>query len=183
MASIDELSKKLKQAADELEVEIPNILLEQEITAKSLVQDRVQETGKDAKGGQLGDYSTKKIPAFFFIGKGKKATDNKLRKLAREKKNISYSDFRQLDGKQSAYVDLTFTGQMWRQTGLVQKQITNKKSVIVIGQTTERSEKVADYNTIRYGNFLELSESEVEIITQDFAAEVEDIINRNINGL
>ncbi len=157
MADLDDVINALRNTADELDEEIPRLLLEQEITAKSLVQDRIQETGKDAKGGQLGQYSDTKIPAFFFIGKGTKATDAKLKVLSDEGKKISYEDFRKLDGKQGSYVDLTFTGQMWRDTGLVQQQVSKSNTVIVIGQKTERSEKVAGYNEKRYGNFLQLS--------------------------
>ena len=183
MASLQDVINALRDTAEILEVRIPELLVEQEITAKSLVQDRIQETGKDSKGGQLGIYSQTKIPAFFFFGKGTKATDAKLKVLSKEGKKLSYADFRKLDGKQNQYVDLTFSGRMWRETGLVRKEATNKKAVIVIGQTTPRSEEIAGYMTDRYGNFLELSQEEIDIITEDMTAEVEDIINMNLSGL
>lgn len=183
MASADEVVRKLRQTATELEQAIPDLLLEQQITAKSLVQDRIQETGKDADGGQLGDYSTRKLPALFFLGTGAKATDNKLRKLAQEGKRISYKDFRKLDGKQNKHVDLTFKGQMWREIGLKKEGKEGKKVFVTIGPRTDRSEKVADFNTERYGNFLELSDDELEIITLDMADAVQDIVNNNLDGL
>lgn len=183
MASLQEVINALRDTADKLEKRIPELLLEQEITAKSLVQDRIQETGKDSKGGTLGIYSNTKIPAFFFFGKGTKATDKKLQSLSKEGKKLSYADFRKLDGKQSNYVDLTFSGKMWKDTGLVKKEASKTNAVIVIGQKTERSEKVAGYMEDRYGNFLQLSQEEIDIITEDMTLEVEDIINANLSDL
>lgn len=183
MADLNDVIKALLKTADQLDEEIPALLLEQEITAKSLVQDRIQETGQNAQGSKLGDYSDTKVPAFFFIGKGTKATDAKLKVLADEGKKLSYEEFRKLDGKQGGYVDLTFSGQMWRETGLVRKEVSKKQAVIVIGQTSERSEKIAGYNEQRYGNFLQLNEEEISIIAEDMSAGVEDIINKNLSGL
>ena len=183
MASLQEVINALRDTADVLEKRIPELLLEQEITAKSLIQNRIQETGKDSKGGRLGIYSNTKIPAFFFFGKGTKATDAKLKVLSKEGKKLSYSDFRKLDGKQNQFVDLTFSGKMWRETGLVRKEVSKTKAVIVIGQTSERSEKVAGYLTDQYGNFLELSQEEIDIITEDMTLEVEDIIEQQLSGL
>lgn len=183
MADLNDVIRALRQTADELDQEIPALLLEQEITAKSLVQDRIQEKGLNAQGKKLGDYSNTKVPAFWFIGKGSRATDAKLKVLSDEGKYISYSDFRKLDGKQEGYVDLTFTGQMWRETGLTKQNVSQKQAVIVIGQTTKRSEDIAKYNEERYGNFLELSDEELLIITEDMKSGVEEIINKNLTGL
>lgn len=183
MADLRELVKALRKTADEVERELPVILLEQEITAKSLVQDRIQETGKDSKGQQLGEYSDNKIAPFFSFGKGKKATDTKLKKLAREKKLISYKGLRKLDGKQVKYVDLTFSGKMFLDIGVTKKSLGGKKPSIVIAPKTERSEKIADENTKRYGNFLAPNEEELQILGEDMAAEVEAIIERNLSGL
>lgn len=183
MADLQDVINALRETAETLDKRIPELLVEQEITAKSLVQDRIQETGKDSKGGQLGIYSQTKIPAFFFFGKGTKATDSKLKVLAKEGKKISYADFRKLDGKQSQYVDLTFTGKMWRETGLIREEVSKNQAVIVIGQTTPRSKEVAGYMADKYGNFLELSQEEIDIITEDITAEVEEIINQNLSGI
>ena len=169
--------------ADELETFIPNLLLEQELTALALVQNRVQETGKDSKGGKLGDYSTRKLPAFFFVGKGKKTTDAKLMKLGREGKRISYKEFRELDGKQAKFVDVTFTGQNWRQQGLVKQQISKDRAAIVIGPTTKRAEEVSENLDKKYGNWLALSEEELQEIADNMAEAVEEVINKHINGL
>lgn len=193
MADIRDVIQKLRDTASELQAEFPVIILEQVTTAKSIIQDRIQETGKDHKGKQLGQYSDRKIPATFmfkdgkvrptFIGKGRKSTDAKLEKLAREGKGVSYGDFRQLDGKQNKYVDLTFSGKMFRNTGLVDKGVQGKKVVAVLGQTDERSEKVANYNVARYGNFMQLSEPELERLAGDVAVRVDEIINKNLSGI
>jgi hypothetical protein len=181
MATLNDAINSIKSLTNELEVKIPLIITGSNVTAKSLVQNRVQETGKDSKGTQLGDYSENKISPFYFIGKGSKATDSKLKKLQREKKKISYSDFRRLDGKQNKHVDLTFTGGMWRGIGLVQSNTSNNRTTVKIAPKDERTDKVSESNSKRYGNFLNLSSEEVEELEEDIQFEVESIINKYSN--
>jgi len=183
MASLDDSIKKFDSLVNTLEREIPRIIISQNVTAKSLVQNRIQETGKNKQGSQLGNYSNRPIPAFFFIGKGKKTTDAKLKKLAREKKNISYAEFRRLDGKQNEHVDLTFTGKMWRGIGLTTSNTSGKKTSVKIGPKDGRTDKVAGYNRDRYGDFLDLSEDEIKQIEEDVQFEIEQILNTELNGL
>lgn len=184
MAYLNDVIKALRNTATEIQQSVPSILLQSQVTAKSIIQDRIQETGRDHKGKQLGEYSTKKIPAFFHMGKGKKSTDVKLKKSQKEKKLVSYADFRQMDGKQIKHVDLTFTGQMFRQTGLVGGvETAGSKMTVTMGQTTERSKKVAGYNEERYGKFLSLSEEELERLGVDASEEVVAIINKNLGDL
>lgn len=183
MADLNDLIKKLNEAADKIDQELPSLLLESEITAKSLVQKRIQDEGKDKDGKKIGDYSQNKIPAFFYLGKGTKKSDVKVRKAIKEKKKLSYADFRRLDGKQNKFVDLTFTGQMFRDIGVTETNNNSKEASIVIAPKTKRSEEVAGYNTERFGNFLAPSEEELELLAEDLGDSINNILNSSLNGL
>ena len=105
------------------------------------------------------------------------------RSAGREGKRISYKEFRELDGKQAKFVDVTFTGQNWRQQGLVKQQISKDRAAIVIGPTTKRAEEVSENLDKKYGNWLALSEEELQEIADNMAEAVEEVINKHINGL
>lgn len=181
MSTLNDAINRLKSLTKELEVKIPLIITASNVTAKSLVQNRVQETGKNSKGTQLGDYSENGISAFFFIGKGSKSTDAKLKKLQREEKKVSYSDFRKLDGKQNKHVDLTFSGRMWRGIGLTQSSTSNNRTTVKVGAKDNYTDKVSESNSIRYGNFLTLASEEVEEIEEDIQFDIEAIIKKHSN--
>ena len=181
MADFKQAAKVFRDLANELEEKIPLIVIGTNVTAKSLVQNRIQETGKDKDGKQLGNYSETKVPAFFYFGKGKKTTDSKVKKNSREKKPLSYKQFRELDGKQSKYVDLTFTGKMWQGIGLIQENKGKGFASFKIGPKDARTAELAAYNEARYGNFLALSDEEVTELSEDIQFEIENIINRAIN--
>ena len=181
MATLNDAINGIKSLTNELEVKIPLLITASNVTAKSLVQDRVQETGKDSKGTQLGDYSENGISAFYFIGKGSKSTDAKLKKLQKEGKKVSYSDFRKLDGKQNKHVDLTFSGRMWRGIGLVQTNTQNNRTTVKVGPKDAYTDKVSESNSKRYGNFLNLSSEEVEEIEEDIQFDIEAIIKKHSN--
>ena len=183
MATLKDAIESIRNLTKELEVKIPLIITAQNVTAKSLVQDRVQETGKDSKGGQLGDYSVNKISPFYFIGKGRKSTDGKLKRLQKEEKKISYSEFRALDGKQNSHVDLTFSGRMWRGIGLSSTNTSNNRTTVVVAPKDTYTDKVAESNSKRYGNFLTLTDNEEITLEEDVEFDITTIINTRLNAL
>jgi hypothetical protein len=131
--------------------------------ALSLIRRRIQNEGKDAVGAQLGDYSDNPLPAFFFYGKSINASgENAVRRAVKEGKGISYKDFRSANNLPTDKVVLTFSGAMWREMDvkIISDNLTN--STAQIEPKTERSRKVAAYNSERYGDILALSKEEKE---------------------
>lgn len=182
MATLNDAINSIKSLTNELEVKIPLIITASNVTAKSLVQNRIQETGKNSKGSKLGDYSDNGISPHFYFGKGSKSTDAKLRSLQKKGQKVSYSDFRRLDGKQNKHVDLTFTGRMWRGIGLVQSNTSNNRTTVKIGPKDTRTDKVSESNSRRYGNFLNLSSDEVDELEEDIQFDIETIIKKHSNA-
>lgn len=135
--------------------------------ALSLIRLRIQNTGERADGQQLGDYSDTDLPAFFFFGKSANAAgETKVRKAAKDKQKISYSDFREFNNRPTKFVNLTFTGAMWREMNVDITTNTRTMTVATIEPRTARSRKVALYNSQRYGDILALSKREIAMVKE-----------------
>jgi hypothetical protein len=133
--------------------------------ALALVRRRIQSTGKDYANADLGSYSTVQLPAFFYFGKSaNNAGENKIKAAAKKGQKVSYKELREFNNRETSFVDLTFTGAMWREMDVRTSQNSVEKSVATIEPRTARSKKVADYNSIRYGNILRLSKDESRML-------------------
>lgn len=113
-----------------------------------LVDRRITREGLNAKGSPLPDYS----PGY---------------KL--EKKRA---------GKYRGIVDLTFTGQMWRETQIVSAVSQGSNAVVTIAGTTPHTRAKMEGNADLRGDFLELSDKEVEILIDDSRERLFGTINR-----
>ena len=165
-----------------IEFSVPEILLANTISLKSEIQLRVQEEGKKSDGTQIGNYSTRKANPLIFLGKGTATTDNKLKALAKKGKKISSSEFRKLDGKQNRYVDLTFTGRMFKDIG-ISSNTNGNESTVVIAPKTQYSKTLVRKNTNKYGNFLQPTLEEIANVNTDVNKQIEAIIKRQINDI
>jgi len=129
--------------------------------ALALIRRRIQNTGRDANESQLGDYSTTPLPAFFYFGRSVNASgETKVRAAAKKGNKLSYKDFRNANNRETDFVDLTFTGAMWREMDVNITTNTPKKSTATISPTTPRTVKVLTYNVLRYGPILDITANE-----------------------
>ena len=130
-------------------VEVLNATREEQsvIIAKETVASirlRVQTDKVDAEGSSFGSYS------------------------------LGYEIFRTLNNQPIDAKNYTFTGQMWRDTGITDVQDTDGTTTVTIGGQTDRAESLMQYNTDRDGPILEASEEDEEFIRE---AHEERIIN------
>jgi hypothetical protein len=128
----------------------------------ALIRRRIQTKGEKSTGAQLGDYSDTPLPPFFFFGRSANgAGEAKVKAAAKKGQKISYKDFRDFNNRETAFVDLTFTGAMWREMDAQITANSAEKTTATISPRTERSRKVARYNSQRYGDILGLSKLEI----------------------
>ena len=162
---IPDFIRRLRLVKNDL---IKNRAIETELIGRealALVRRRIQNSGKDFAGADIGSYSTVQLPAFFYFGKSaNNAGENKVKQAAKKGQKISYKDFREFNNRETNFVDLTFTGAMWREMDVKVVQNTVEKTVATIEPRTARSKKVADYNSLRYGNILRLSKDESRML-------------------
>lgn len=90
-----------------------------------------------------------------------------------------YKKYRQEKGRQTAFVDLTLTGDMFRGLQIVEIEVQEDGMKIHMGFTRQEDlEKYTD-NRVRYGDFLALTEKEMEI----YRNEVIDYISKQIKDI
>ena len=127
------------------------------------VVDRVVETGQSASGKRFTPYSTRPMQAWRLWGKSAtQAAEQKVRTLARQKKTLSYAEFRRLNGRPDAFKNFSFTNAMWRDFGVVNVQVNGTQIEIKIGGKTEQSRRKINENSEREGaNIVEPSADEI----------------------
>lgn len=142
-----------------------------------IVKQRVQEEGIGSDGKSLKPYSVRPLPVYYFEGRAKKSTMDRIKKDKKYKKGISYFDLRIEDGKQVQHKDLTFSGDMFRQTDISQVENEQGMSTIIISGLTPDAKKKLEYLTLQQGKFLDLTDSELAKQTAALTKRIETIIN------
>lgn len=170
--------ERLKLVANELQANRESESVQIGREAMALVRLRVQNEKEDAKGSSFGRYSQALVPKQFFYGKSlSAAADNKVRKRGGR---MSYEEFREDNNLETDAKDYTFSGEMWRDTGVSSVTNTDSTTTVSIGGTSNRSKKLIGYHTERDGDILELSESEIDFIVQANRERVLKVINKNL---
>lgn len=121
-----------------------DLLLKVGSDAKVLIQQRIQQEGQNASGGRTPDYSP-------------------LYKKKRQKK-----------GLQTNYMDLTYTGEMFRSIGLTEKKTKDEVIVSVAGRDEFTQNKI-NWNSEKHFEVLKLSKQEEAILQESFDNELYDV--------
>ena len=128
--------------------------------AAPAVQARVQQDGEKSDGSDLPPYdSGRTISTASPIGKkfGDIATKKQAKAFGDRASFSSYKEFRQRLGRQTAYMDLTLTGDMWASW----KPVPISNTAYGVTFTTSEQAKIAGYLEERFGAIFELSEEEL----------------------
>jgi hypothetical protein len=156
--------------------------------AIAMIRDRVQQRGETPQGGKYPPYSTREMLA----------SDEQIYTSAKRKglewvtvktmggRNVSlaklpggYKQFREIHGRQTGYVDFTFTGRMMGNIALVSDRSELGEGVAVIRpKSNEEMRKLAG-NEKRKGKILELSEQEKGDILGDYDKGILQIFRKN----
>jgi len=175
---LTEFIQRLKLVANELQAnrEAESVQIGRE--AMALVRLRVQNDKENAQGASFGGYSTTKLPKYFFTGKSMSAAAEA--KVKKRGAKMSYEEFREDNNLETDAKDFTFSGEMWRDTGVSEVNNTADTTTVIIGGTSERSRLLLGYNTERDGDILELSESEIDFVVDAHRERVLKVINKNL---
>lgn len=175
---LSQFVQRLRLVANELQAnrEAESVQIGRE--AMALVRLRVQNEKEDAEGNSFGKYSQALVPKQLFYGKSlSAAADNKVRKRGGR---TSYEEFREDNNLETDAKDYTFSGEMWRDTGVFDVVNTDNVTEVSIGGTTNRSKTLIGYHTERDGNILELSDSEIGFVVDAHRERVLKVINKNL---
>lgn len=193
--NINEFNDKVKVLLSSAQTEFPVINAKLTKSALSLIKNRIINEGKNAKGVKFEKYSNNPLPSFFFIGKGLSAGADKAleAELKRQRKagiknpGVSYEKWRELNNLQTNHTDLKFTGETLKDIDVIETKVNggivttiaaskdsvtrkNGKKSISTGQITE-------YLADKYGDFLDLSAEEEQVVTEAFDEEVQNLVN------
>lgn len=146
---IEEYIERVKKFKALLMARLPQFVAEQAMSTKSLLQLRVQERGEIGVNETVNAYTSEPY------------------KKKREKR-----------GRQTAFVDLTFTrggAGMFGSTGLVLEEEANGIVKVSVGGRDEFTQNKLDWNSERYGDVLAPSKEEEAAIVERFDKWVFDL--------
>jgi hypothetical protein len=169
------------------------VMVKMAVNAVTMIKKRVQETGTDAKGTKYKPYSTKStlVGCKTFIQKstcaallGSKAKRKELewRTIGGHRLSVlpgGYKKIRELQGRQTAFVDFSVTNAMWNDINIISKQNDHQKGIAIIGAKQDIEKKKLAGNTKRRGDILDLSEKEIGELKQIYNVGVLQIFRNN----
>lgn len=121
---------------NELPLILSDSMLELGLDAKALIQQRVQEKGLNAQGGKTPDYSE------------------------------SYALYRTKKGRQTSFMDLTNTGDMWQSTGVVNREQNDKETKVTVAGRDGFAQMKLNVNSEKRFEVLKLSKEEEDILSE-----------------
>lgn len=149
--SLEEVSERLNRLAEAIAENIPALTQEAAITAKTKIQERIQESGLNEE--------LVSFPAYNPQYKKRKA------KLQGE----SATSFR----------NLTLSGAMWRQTGIKSQGDNGGRYEVVIGGLNQEAQDKINWNSEQLGDILKISEDEEKVLKEDYEAGLDELISQS----
>ncbi len=167
---------KLKLIVEELNAQREDNTIQIAGEVMKQVRTRVQDKKINADGSVFGQYSQALVPQWFFYGKSN--TDTAEADLRAGPWFVSYAEFRELNNLDSGDINFTFSGDLWRNTGVVQVQNDADITTVTIGGQDTRSQDILAWQVPRYGNIIEANEEEVEFAFEAHRERIFGTINR-----
>lgn len=149
----------------------------------ALIEDRIVSKGERAEGGKFSPYSTKPVPAFLYFGRSRNAGgEAAVKRAAKEKKGVSYKDFRQFNGLNTSFKNFQFSGELWQGFGVRGVKLVSSTVVeIEIGGKNARSNLLFKAHSERENSELTApSEKELKIISETVQTRIINILKRNL---
>lgn len=146
--SAEEAAESLTNLAELIAVNIPDFTQESAITAKALIQERIQEGGQNSELASFPAYS----PGY--------------KKYKAKKQGNEAAAFR----------NLTLSGDMWRKTNIKSAGLNGLNYEVVIGGTTQDAQDKINFNAEQIGDFLSVSEKEEQVLKNDYDEKLDKLI-------
>lgn len=132
------------------------------LSAKALIQNRIQEHGTDAKGALLAPYS-------------KKYLDYKSGKTGyNEKPKLPSNRYR-------GFTDFTLTGAMWNNIQILQSGFSNESVEVLVGAQSPDNNAKMEFISVESGKWpdmLEMANDEIETCSGVLDGELQKIANK-----
>ena len=150
--NLDELQDRLTQIYSRL----PDLLLDamdaNALSAKAIIQDRIQSTGMNSSGVAFEEYTA------------------------------DYLAFKKAEGKYKGLVDFTFSTNMWSSIGIIEQTIAEDQVLVRVGGIDQDIKNQMNKLGKKRGNFMQLNEEEAgqigNAIGEGFIEEVINLLNQ-----
>jgi hypothetical protein len=183
MPDLNDLIHRLENFKEDITRSLPDIATSISLTAKAIAE----RTIKDHGFGML--YSTKAIPTIWLrqnILNGQGASfldriDQEYDELGLDGE-ASWKAFRDAQGLQTGFVDLTYSGEMWSGMQPMDPKEHGENWIAPLGNINRDGQDKMNYNAERYGDFIgkALEEGEnMAVLKQVGQEEVSRILQRN----
>lgn len=149
MASLEDLKAKLEAIQADMPAMLLQVATVVSLTAKALAETTIQNKGFGAM------YSDTKVPAWFMTGKELSGAGKAfIEKKEEENEYTNWKEFREAQGLQTNFVDLTYSVEMW--SGMFPKDpIQNgTKFLAPLGHNNTAGQDKMNWNRKRYGDFI-----------------------------
>jgi len=90
-----------------------------------------------------------------------------------------YKQFRELHGRQTAFVDFSFSGRMWSNIKVVSNDVDHMKGRAKISTTSKEEEDKLSGNTERKGEILALSKEEIDDLSKYMENALVEVWHKN----
>ena len=174
--SLQNFSQNLKNLVEELNAtrEADSVLIATEAIA--LVRRRVQNEKVDKDGSAFGQYSQALVPRWYLYDRSNsQGADDRIRNGPWFQ---SYADLREANGLSSTDIDFTFSGEMFRNTGVTSVSSQGATVTVEVGGQTDSAQDKLDYQQERYGNIIALSKEEEIIVGEAYAERINNLITK-----
>jgi hypothetical protein len=161
MPDVSDFHNRLEAIRKAVLENLPRIAETLCITAKALAERRMKDQGFGVV------YSKNPVPAWFF--KGKELNQRgvvflntgkvKGKKTGKPKplEETTWGEFRQAQGLQAAFVDLSYSNKMWANMGATTTEESDGVVSSLLGGTNREAQNKMNWNRERYGDFIRKS--------------------------
>lgn len=176
------MSKDLKTFRQELKTleamfreKLPDIAIVLTLSAKALAERNIKERGFGEQ------YSNLTVPAWFLKGKAGNNTGEKfIQSKIDNDEETNWKQLRAAEGKQTSFVDLTFTGRMLSNMQPGEVIVTETSVSAPLVATNREDQNKMNWNRDRYGDFIgraltqQNKEQLFEVIKNEFLKIIRD---------
>lgn len=164
--TITELSDRIDRALARIDTELQAQGQKAGLDLVALVTNRVIQRGETADGGRFSNYSETQVPAFFYFGRSRNQSgEQTVRKAAKDRKPLSYSEFRRANSLEVGFKNFEFTGAMFRGFGVQGVETSPDGVTVVIGGTNSDSAQKIEWLSQQEGrSIIQPSPDELQLI-------------------
>lgn len=150
--SIDQAFEKVSRVEALLRDGLPDVIRVSGGDLCAAIADRVINEGRGANGQAFRPYSDRGVPAFFYFGRSRSAAgESRMRRAAKERKAVSYREFRAANNLPTGIKNFSFTNDMWRHFGVKGVKPSANGYTLTIGGTTPAAQNKIRWNSEKEG--------------------------------